>query len=237
MKKIIYTFILIIPLLSYSQTKIRISGFSEYDSWTHMDPFYEVEPSNNPDTDNFRPVEYEERETQIKIGLDSPLMKYGTGVVGLKIDFIKKWGNRKHIKDGDAYFEYGFPLTPYQTKSDYIKYGMLLYYGVPLATFKPYFGVGGEFKIEGITSTFIYIDEQTNAALDPIVSIPVDEHIERRFNYYGVLGVDVIMGRHFYIIPQLRLYFSEVQLDEKHMIRDRKDKSQWRPMIELGFVF
>ena len=237
MKNIIYTLILIIPLLSYSQTKIRISGFSEYDAWTHMDPFYEVEPNDITDIDNFRPVEYEERETQIKLGLDSPLMKYGIGVVGLKIDFVKKWSNRKHIQDGDSYFEYGFPLTPYQTKSDYIKYGMLLYYGLPLANFKPYIGVGGEFKIEGITSTFIYIDDQSNANNDPIISIPVDEHIERRFSYYSVLGVDFIMGRYFYIIPQLRLYFSEVEIDEKHIIRNRKDKSQWRPMIELGFVF
>jgi len=237
MKKIIYILVLSIPFLAYSQTKIRISGFSEYDSWTHMDPFYEMEPSENPDIDNFRPVEYEERETQIKIGLDSPLMKYGAGIVGLKIDFVKKWNNRKHIKDGDTYFEYGFPLTPYQTKSDYIKYGMLLYYGLPLSNFKPYLGFGGEFKIEGITSTFIYIDDQFNANYDPIISIPVDEHVERRFNYYGVLGVDVTMGRYFYIVPQLRLYFSEVELDEKHIIRNRKDKSQWRPMIELGFVF
>jgi len=237
MRNIIYTFILIIPFISYSQTKIRISGFSEYDSWTHMDPFYENEPSENPDIDNFRPVEYEERAIQIKIGIDSPLMKYGIGVLGLKIDFLKKWNNRKHINDGDSYFEYGFPLTPYQTKSDYIKYGMLLYYGLPLSNFKPYIGFGGEFKIEGITSTFIYIDEQTRADLDPIISIPVDEHIERRFNYYGVAGVDVIMGRYFYIVPQLRLYFSEIEIDEKHLIRNRKDKSQLRPMIELGFIF
>jgi len=97
--------------------------------------------------------------------------------------------------------------------------------------------LGGEFKIEGITSTFIYIDEQTNASFDPIVSIPVDEHVERRFNYYSVAGVDVIIGRYFYVIPQLRLYFSEIEMDEKHMIRNRKDKSQFRPMIELGFIF
>lgn len=237
MKNIICVFIIIIPFLSYSQTKIRISGFSEYDSWTHMDPFYMDEPNDFSDIDNFRPVEYEERTTQIKLGLDSPLMKYGIGVVGLKIDFVKKWSNRKYINDGDAYFEYAFPMTPYQAKSDYIKYGMLLYYGFPLSNFKPYVGFGGEFKIEGITSTFIYIDEQTNASWDPIVSIPVDEHIERRFNYYGVAGVDVIIGRYFYVIPQLRLYFSEVEIDEKHMIRNRKDKSQMRPMIEIGFIF
>jgi len=223
------------PFLAYSQTKIRVSGFTEYDSWTHMDPFYIDEPDS--DVDNFRPVEYEERVTQLKLGLDSPLMKYWIGTVGLKIDFVKKWGNRKHVQDGDAYFEYGFPMTPYQAKSDYIKYGVLLYYGFPMSNFKPYFGFGGEFKIEGITSTFIYIDNQSNASLDPIVSIPVDEHIERRFNYYGVAGIDFIIGRYFYVAPQLRLYFSEIEIDEKHRIRNRTDKSQLRPMIELGFIF
>jgi len=235
MKKIICIFILIMPFLAYSQTKIRVSGFTEYDSWTHMDPFYIDEPDS--DVDNFRPVEYEERVTQLKLGLDSPLMKYWIGTVGLKIDFVKKWGNRKHVQDGDAYFEYGFPMTPYQAKSDYIKYGVLLYYGFPMSNFKPYFGFGGEFKIEGITSTFIYIDNQSNASLDPIVSIPVDEHIERRFNYYGVAGIDFIIGRYFYVAPQLRLYFSEIEIDEKHRIRNRTDKSQLRPMIELGFIF
>ena len=87
MKKIIFIFILIIPFLSYSQTKIRVSGFTEYDSWTHMDPFYIDEPDS--DVDNFRPVEYEERVTQLKLALDSPLMKYWIGTMGVKIDFVR----------------------------------------------------------------------------------------------------------------------------------------------------
>ena len=236
MRKIISILIILLPLISYSQTRIKISGFSEYDAWTHMDPFYIVEP--NPDTDNMRPVEYEERNTHIKLGLDSQLMAYWIGVIGVKIDFRKLWGNRKHLNDGDVYFASTYPITPYQTKRDYIKYDLAFYYGGRNnQTIKPYLGFGGEFKIEETTSTFIYIDNQINASADPYVSIPVDEHVERRFNYYGVAGVDVMLRRHFYVSTQLRLYFDEFQIDEKHLIRDRTVETQWRPMIELGFVF
>ena len=46
-----------------------------------------------------------------------------------------------------------------------------------------------------------------------------------------------IIGRYFYVAPQLRLYFSEIEIDEKHMIRDRTDKSQWRRAVsqKIGF--
>ena len=236
MRKIIYSLIFIIPIISYSQTRIKISGFSEYDAWVHMDPFYLDDP--NPDVDNMRPVEYEERDTYIKIGLDSQFMKYKIGFIGVKIDFRKQWKNRKHNNDGDVYFASSAPMTPYQTKIDYIKYDLALYYGgCNCKPIKPYLGFGGEFKIEETTSTFIYVDNQENAAADPYVSIPVDEHIERRFNYYAVAGIDVMIRRHFYVETQLRLYFNEFQIDDKHLIRDRTIETQWRPMIQLGFVF
>jgi len=235
MKKIICVFILIIPFLCDAQTKIRVSGFSKYDAWTHMDPFYLNEPVQ--DVDNFRPVEYEERITEIKLAIDSPLMSYWIGKIGAKINFVKGWGNRKHTNDSDIYFEYSWPMTPYQTRRDYINYAIELYYGFPLSDFKPYFGVGGEFKIEQISSSFIYIDNQTNAAANPIASIPVDEHIERRFGYYGIIGLDYIVGRHFYVAPHLKLYFNEIDIDEKMTIKNRTDAAQFRPGVEIGFIF
>ncbi|MAZ58602.1 MAG: hypothetical protein CMP56_04275 [Flavobacteriales bacterium] len=235
MKRILCVFVLIIPFLCSSQTRIRVSGFSEYDAWTHMDPFYLNEPI--ADVDNFRPVEYEERVTHIKLSLDSPLMSYWIGIVGAKINFVKGWGNRKHINDGDEYFEYSFPMTPYQTKRDYIDYGVELYYGFPMSSLKPYLGFGGEFRIEQTTSSFIYIDNQTNASADPIASIPVDEHVERRFGYYAIFGLDYIVGRHFYVAPHLKLYFNEVEIDEKISVKNRTDNAQFRPGVEIGFIF
>ena len=235
MRKMIYVAVLTIPFLCSSQTKIRVSAFSEYDAWTHMDPFYLNEPMQ--DVDNFRPVEYEERVTELKLSIDSPLMPYWIGVVGAKINFSKGWANRKHINDGDEYFAYSWPMTPYQTKRDYINYGVELYYGFPLSSVKPYIGFGGEFKIEQTSSTFIYIDNQTNAAADPIASIPVDEHIERRFGYYGIVGLDFIVGRHLYVVPHVKLYFNEIEIDEKMSIKDRTDNSQFRPGLEIGFIF
>tara|TARA_B100000530_G_scaffold24251_2_gene15448 strand:+ start:1291 stop:1893 length:603 start_codon:yes stop_codon:yes gene_type:complete len=200
-----------------------------------MDPFYLNEPI--ADVDNFRPVEYEERVTHIKLSLDSPLMSYWIGIVGAKINFVKGWGNRKHINDGDEYFEYSFPMTPYQTKRDYIDYGVELYYGFPMSSLKPYLGFGGEFRIEQTTSSFIYIDNQTNASADPIASIPVDEHVERRFGYYAIFGLDYIVGRHFYVAPHLKLYFNEVEIDEKISVKNRTDNAQFRPGVEIGFIF
>ena len=235
MKKIICVFILIIPSLCSSQTRIRLSGFTNYDSWTHMDPFYIDEPEQ--DVDNFRPVEYDERVTQIKLTLDSPFMEYWIGTFGARINFTRRWSNQKHHSDGDVYFEYSWPMTPYQTRSNYIKYGVELYYGFPMGTIKPYIGGGSDFKIEQITSTFIYIDNQTNAGANPYASIPVDEHIERRFSYYAVAGVDFVVGRYFYIIPNIKLYFNEIEIDEKMVIRDQTDSAQFRPGIELGFIF
>ena len=126
MKKLIGLFILLLPFLLQSQTRIKISGFSEYDAWTHLDPFYIHAPGQG--IDDFRPVEYEERVTKIKLTLDAPLMQYWIGVVGAKINFTKGWGNRKHIRDADQYLEYNFPMTPYQTETDYIDYGIELYY-------------------------------------------------------------------------------------------------------------
>ena len=150
---------------------------------------------------------------------------------------MKGWANRKHTEDGDEYFEYSWPMTPYQTKRDYIDYGVEVYYGFPMSNLKPYFGIGGQFQIEQISSSFIYIDNQTNASANPVASIPVDEHIERRFSYYAIAGVDYIVARHFYIIPYVKLYFNEIEIDEKMIIKDRTDKAQLRPGIEIGFIF
>ena len=235
MKKILFFLIIITPYLSSAQTRIRVSGSSTYDAWTHMDPFYLNEPVQ--DVDNFRPVEYEERVTEIKLSLDSPLMSYWIGVIGAKINFKKGWGNRKHTEDGDNYFAYSWPMTPYQTKRDYIDYGVEVYYGFPTGSAKPYIGFGGQFKIEQITSSFIYIDNQTNASSNPIASIPVDEHIERRISYYAIAGLDYIVGRHFYIVPHLKLYFNEIKIDEKMLIKNRTNNTQLRPGIEVGFIF
>ena len=87
MYKIISLGLLLLPFICSSQTRIRVSGTSEYEAWTHLDPFY----LNNPvqDVDNFRPVEYEERVTEFKLCLDSPLMRYWIGVIGTKINFKK----------------------------------------------------------------------------------------------------------------------------------------------------
>ena len=236
MKKIIALLFIILPLLVSSQTRLRISGFSNYDAWTHMDPFYLDEPVQ--DADNVRPVEYEERVTELKFSLDSPIKQYGFGYAGVKIHFVKGWANRKHTEDGDEYFEYSWPMTPYQTKRDYLKYAFEIYYGGSNAnSLKPYIGIGGEFKIEQIGSTFIYLDDQTNAASDPIMSIPIDEHLERRVGYYLMGGVDYRIQRHFYICPFLKLYFNEVQIDEKMKIKDRTDAAQFRTGIEVGFIF
>jgi len=232
-RNIAFIFI-ILPIICFSQTNIRLSGFTNYDAWTHMDPFYLDEP--NQDLDNFRPVEYDERITQIKLTLDNQLMEYWIGAFGVKIHFIRRWSNRKHTVDSDEYFAYNWPMTPYQTRGDYISYGGELYFGVPTGTLKPYFGVGGEFKIEGTTSTFIYIDNQTNAAANPYASIPVDEHVERRFGYYAIVGVDYMVGK-FFIAPFIRLYFNEIKIDEKMIIHDQTDDAQFRPGIELGFIF
>ena len=219
-----------------SQARIKISGFSEYNAWTHLDPFYIYEPGIG--IDDFRPVEYEERVTKIKLSLDAPIMPYWIGVIGVKINFTKGWGNRKHIRDADEYLQYNYPMTPYQSERDYIDYGMELYYGFPLSEFKPYFGGGGEFKVEQISNIFIEIDNLTNANAEPISGIPVDEHVERRLTYYLVAGFDYILGRYFYISPQLRLYFNDIEIkDGKMNVIDRIDKSQIRPMIEIGFIF
>ena len=164
-------------------------------------------------------------------------MSYWIGKIGIKINFLKGWANRKHTDDGDEYFEYSWPMTPYQTKRDYIDYGLEIYYGFPMSNLKPYFGIGGQFQIEQISSSFIYIDNQTNASANPVASIPVDEHIERRFSYYAIAGVDYIVARHFYIIPYVKLYFNEIEIDEKMIIKDRTDKAQLRPGIEIGFIF
>ena len=117
MKKLICFLILILPFLLHSQTRIRLSGFSEYDAWTHLDPFYIYEPGQG--IDDFRPVEYEERVTKIKLTLDAPLMQYWIGVVGAKINFTKGWGNRKHIRDADQYLEYNYSSISSAIKLSY----------------------------------------------------------------------------------------------------------------------
>ena len=235
MKKFICFFILIIPFLTSSQTRIRLSGFTKYDAWTHLDPFYLDEPGQT--ADNFRPVNYEERVTQLNLSLDSPLMDFWIGVFGAKVIFSKGWSNRKHKEDNDNYFETTWPMTPYQTESDYIDYGVELYYGFPFSNIKPYLGVGGDLKVEQISSTFIDIDADTNAASDPISAIPVDEHIERRLGYYVVAGVDCIIGRYLYVVPHLKLYINEIEINKKMNIEDRTSDVQLRPGIEIGFIF
>ena len=83
MRKIICILILIIPIICSSQNKklnLRIWAFTNYDAWTHMDPVYLDEP--NGDVDNFRPVEYEERKTELRLGLDQLIMEYGPGMFG-----------------------------------------------------------------------------------------------------------------------------------------------------------
>ena len=236
MKRNFYILFLLIPVLCYSQTRFIVSGFTNYDAWVHMDPFYLIEPS--PDTDNVRPVEYEERITHVQIGIDSPLMQYWIGYIGIKVHFKKLWANRKHINDGDAYFENTFPLTPYQTKRDYISYALELYYGgCNCQAIKPYIGLGSEFKIEQNTSSFIYIDNQTNAGANPYEAIPVDEHVERRFAYYAVLGVDYRVARNLYVGAHIRMYFDEVEIDNKWRVHDRVDNEQFRTGVEIGFMF
>tara|TARA_B110000444_G_C18607116_1_gene485864 strand:- start:36 stop:743 length:708 start_codon:yes stop_codon:yes gene_type:complete len=235
MKKILFFLIIITPYISSAQTNIRISGFSKYDSWTHMDPFYLNEPEQ--DVDNFRPVEYEERVTEIRIGLDQRIMDYWIGTFGANLLFVKRWSNRKHIRDADTYFEYSWPMTPYQIRSDYISYRIELYYCIMLGEFRPYIGIGGEFKIAQISSTFIYIDNQTNAAANPYASIPVDERIERRFGYFATAGIDYYIAKYLYIRPLVRLYFNEIEIDEKMIIKNRTINTQLRPGIEVGFIF
>ncbi len=236
MNRILYLVFLITPILCYSQTRVIVSGFTNYDSWTHMDPFYLSEPL--PDADNMRPVEYEERITHIQIGLDSPLMQYWIGYFGAKIHFKKQWSNRKHVEDGDGYFEYNFPMTPYQTRGDYISYGVEIYYGGNNSQpIKPYIGLGTEFKIEEITSTFIYVDNQDNAGSNPYETIPIDEHIERRFAYYAVIGVDYRVAKNLYLGGYIRMYFEEIEIDEKWSVHDRTDNNQLRPGVQLGFMF
>jgi len=200
-----------------------------------MDPFYLDEP--NPDVDNFRPVEYEERITTLHLGITQTLMKYKIGWFGVGIHFKRQWSNRKHIKDGDAYFEYGAPMTPYQTRGDYIGYNTRLYYFVNISGVKPAVGIGGEFKIEQISSRFIYIDNQINASANPYAAIPVDEHIERRFAYYIYTSINYSPMKHVLIQPEIRLYFNEIEIDEKMVIRDQTDEAQLRPMITGRFYF
>ena len=129
--------------------------------------------------------------------LDSPLMDYWIGKIGTKLSFTRRWSNRKHTVDSDEYFAYSWPMAPYQTQGDYIKYGLELYFGFPMSNMKPYLGVGSEFKIEQISSNYIYLDNQTDAEADPYQFIPIDEHVERRFNYYAIGAVDIIIARYF----------------------------------------
>tara|TARA_B100000579_G_scaffold426944_1_gene434865 strand:- start:298 stop:1005 length:708 start_codon:yes stop_codon:yes gene_type:complete len=235
MKKVFCFLILMIPFITSSQTRIRFTGFTEYDAWTHLDPFYLDEPAI--DADNFRPVNYEERVTEIKLTIDSPLVEYWIGEFGAKIMFAKGWSNRKHTEDNDGYFEQTWPMTPYQTESDYIDYAVELYYGFPFSNIKPFIGFGGDLKIEQISSLFIDINEDVNAASDPIGAIPVDEHIEKRLGYYIVGGVDCIIGRYLYIAPHIKLYINEIEINKKMNIEDRTSDAQLRPGIEIGFIF
>ncbi|MBF25702.1 MAG: hypothetical protein CMP49_04210 [Flavobacteriales bacterium] len=238
MKKLIYIFIFYLILNSESiaqNTRGEIGFWSTYDSWVHMDPFYIDEP--NTDVDNFRPVEYEQRITSLNLGISQTLMKYKIGWFGVGIHFTRRWSNRKHIKDGDAYFESGAPMTPYQTRGDYINYNTRLFYFTDFGGVKPAIGIGGEFKIEQISSRFIYIDNQTNASANPYFSIPVDEHIERRFAYYLFTAVEYNPVKHFFIRPELRLYFNEIEIDEKMLIKDQTDEAQLRPMITGRLFF
>ena len=236
MKRNLYILFLLLPIVCCCQTRFIVSGFTNYDAWVHMDPFYINEPSS--DVDNMRPVEYEERVTHVQIGVDSPLMQYWIGYVGVKIHFKKLWANRKHINDGDGYFENTFPMTPYQTRRDYISYALELYFGGSNSQpIKPYIGLGSEFKIEEITSNFIYINNDTDASANAYEAIPVDEHVERRFAYYAVGGVDYRVAKNLYVGAYIRMYFNEIEIDDKWRVHDRVDNAQIRPGIELGFMF
>tara|TARA_B100000902_G_C27319427_1_gene923388 strand:+ start:4995 stop:5597 length:603 start_codon:yes stop_codon:yes gene_type:complete len=200
-----------------------------------MDPFYLNEPTT--DIDNFRPVEYEERNTFFKLGITQSLMAFGPGSFAVSLDFQRGWRNRKHTKDEEAYFEYNFPMTPYQLKTDYIEYDMQFSYFIDLGAIQPHVGIGGEFKIEQISSRFIYIDNQTNASANPYAAIPVDEHVERRFAYYIFSDLRYRPVKHFWLHAGLRLYFNEIDIDEKMLIGDRTDDSQLRPFIGAYFAF
>ena len=52
-----------------------------------------------------------------------------------------------------------------------------------------------------------------------------------------MVGVDYMVGKSFYVSPFIKLYFNEIDIDEKMMIHDRTDEAQLRPGIELGFIF
>ena len=68
-------------------------------------------------------------------------------------------------------------------------------------------------------------------------AIPVDEHVERRFAYYAVGGVDYRVAKNLYVGAYIRMYFNEIEIDDKWRVHDRVDNAQIRPGIELGFMF
>ena len=239
MYKLIYLFVFIIPYLAVSQsktihTRILINAWSEYDSWTHLDPFYLDEPFQ--DVDNFRPVDYEERHTYLNLDFEHGIMPSPIGVWRGRINFTRGWRNRKHIQDSDIDFEYNWPMTPYQTKSNYIKYAYEIIHTFQPITIHPYIGIGGDFRIDQITSSFIYIDNQTNAAADPIQSIPVDERVERRFRYYAIAGMEIYVVPKLIVMPNVKLFFNEIDIDDKMIIKDRTDEAQFRPGIKILYA-
>tara|TARA_Y100000766_G_C18869281_1_gene587388 strand:+ start:170 stop:907 length:738 start_codon:yes stop_codon:yes gene_type:complete len=239
MYKLIYLFVFILPYLAVSQskalhTRILINAWSEYDSWTHLDPFYLDEPFQ--DVDNFRPVDYEERHTYLNLDFEQLIMPSPIGFWASRINFTRGWRNRKHIQDSDIDFEYNWPMTPYQTKSNYIKYAFEIVHGFQPVNIWPYIGLGGDFRIDQITSSFIYIDNQTNAAADPIQSIPVDERVERRFRYYAVAGMELYAMPKLIVMPYVKLFFNEIDVDDKMIIKDRTDEAQFRPGIKILYL-
>lgn len=215
-------------------TRVLVNAWSEYDTWTHLDPFYINEPSQT--ADNFRPVDYEERHTYINLDFEQFIMRSPIGAFRARLNFTRGWKNRKHTQDSDIDFQYNWPMTPYQTKSNYINYSFELVNSFYPIDLHPYFGIGGDFRIDQITSSFIYIDNQNSASADPIQSIPVDERVERRFRYYAVAGMEIYILPRMILMPNVKLFFNEIDIDEKMAIKDRQDKSQFRPGIKVVYA-
>ena len=52
------------------------------------------------------------------------------------------------------------------------------------------------------------------------------------------MGWNYIMGKPFYVAPQLKLYFNDIEFkDDKMNVIDRINKTQLSPGVEFGFIF
>ena len=52
-----------------------------------------------------------------------------------------------------------------------------------------------------------------------------------------MLGVDYRVAKNLYIGGYVRMYFEEIEIDDKWSVHDRTDDTQLRPGIQLGFMF